>query len=230
MLRFKPLGEGLALAVCAAALSSGALAATITPGMYLLDNHPDGNAVPPPYGLRLDELYDVTSGHDIFSFDFAHPSSDMRLDYDSGAQTIDIYGTIYGGRDNGGAYAADAYLGVYTVSFRYDVGVGMVPGDDDVWANPAGGSNFGSILTPLGHSIPLADKSNGTFTFRLGDEDDDLGHRGHPGISGFGWLMAGGAMVSGDQDWLFTATLIPEPASLLLLAFGAPLLRRRVGR
>jgi len=26
------------------------------------------------------------------------------------------------------------------------------------------------------------------FSLRLGDEDDDLGHRDFPGISGWGWL------------------------------------------
>ena len=50
------------------------------------------------------------------------------------------------------------------------------------------------------------------FTFRFGDEDDDLGHRDHDGISGWGWLVhpdpdSGYVLTS---DWLFTAHDICE--------------------
>ncbi len=230
MNHLRPPRWGCALALSAGVLSGGAFAADIVSGTYQLHNHPDGNAVPPPYGLRLDELYDATGGHDIFTFDFDHPSSDVKLDYDYDAQTIAIYGHAYGGRDSGGGYFADPYLGVYEFSFLYDVGVGPVPGDDDVWADALSGSNLGSIESPTGDIFELSCKSNGEYNFRLGDENDDNGHRGFDGISGWGWLMVDGIDGPGDQDWLFTAELIPEPSSLMLLALGAGLLRRRSAR
>jgi hypothetical protein len=205
---------------------ASASAVTIDAGLYQLGNHPDGNAVPPPYGMKLDELVNVTGGHDIFTFDFEHAQSNMTLLYNNVAETITITGEAYGGRDNGGGYFNDAYLGVYTVSFLYDVNVGPAGGDDDIWVT-ANEQNFGTITLPDGSTVKdLADISAGGYSFRLGDEDDDAGHRGFAGISGWGWLSVDGVHVA-DQDWLFTATYIPEPATCLLLAGGGLLAVRR---
>lgn len=205
---------------------SFASAATIDAGLYQLGNHPDGNAVPPPYGMRLDELVDVTGGHDIFTFDFEHASSNMSLVYDNVGDTITISGTSYGGRDIGGAYAADAYQGVYTVSFLYDVSVSQVPGDDDIQVT-ANQQNFGTITLPDGTTVKdLSDIFMGGYSFRLGDEDDDLGHRGFPGISGWGWMDVDGVHVA-NMDWLFTATYIPEPATAMMLLIGGSLVAAR---
>ena len=226
-MRFRPsvLGFGAAL------LFGGAVqAATILPGTYQLHNHSDGLIDPPPYGLRLDELVDVTGGHDAFSFDFEHPSSDMKLVYDDINGTITIFGQTYGGRDIGAGYAADIYQGVYQVSFVYDMNVAPVPGDDDIWVTaPPDNLNSGTITLPGGAPIQLlSDVQQGGYTFRFGDEDNDLGHRGEPGISGWGWLDINGSHVD-YQDWLFTATYIPEPATGMLLIAGAAgmLIRRR---
>jgi len=204
-------------------------AATIVSGTYALANHPDGNAQPPQYGLRLDELYNATGSHDIYTFDFNHASSNMKMDVNLVANTIRIYGTTYGGRDIGGGYAVDLDAGAYTIDFLYNVGVSGVPGDDDVWANAASASNFGTITTARGDVIRLEDKSDGNYLFRLGDENNDAGHRGFAGISGWGWLThgpAGSAHVNAS-DWLFTATLIPAPSSLALLGLGGLVAGRR---
>ena len=71
----------------------------------------------------------------------------------------------------------------------------------------------------------LADISNGDYTFRLGDEDNDLGHRGFAGISGWGWLgisdSQNGPYVrnsAGSDDFLFTV-IVPAPLSGAM-AFG----------
>lgn len=214
------------------ALPGAARADLIQPGFYQLHNHPDGTEVPPPYGMRLDELVDVTGGHDVFTFDFDHAGSDMKLIYNSVASTITISGMAYGGRDAGGDYVNDVYLGLYAINFVYNVGVLPVPGDDDLYVVAPSGSNFGTIDGP--GAVPafaLSDKSGGDYTFRFGDENDDNGHRGfNPGISGWGWMMVDGRY-NPAMDWIFTAEYIriPEPASAIALGLGALLVavRRR---
>jgi len=216
------------LAVCAASAN----AATISSGLYRLHNHPDGNQVPPPYGARFDELYNATGGHDVFTLDFDHASSGMYMNVDLANAKILIYGTAFGGRDTGGSYAADGYLGLYTISFLYDIGVQAVPGDDDVWTSLAspGHVNFGSITTPLSDVIQLTDETDAGFSIRIGDEDNDLGHRGYPGISGWGWMSyvtPGGIVHVNDTDWIFTAELVPAPSALGLFGVGVLGLARR---
>ena len=222
-----------ALAVGASALfgtAGAANGATIDPGLYRLHNHPDGKINPPPYGARLDEIYDVTMDRDSFTLDFDHADSAVFLDYDG--SRIHIYGVARGGRDIGPDYAMDAYLGLWTIDFVYDTGLGLVPGDDDLYVVNGGmsGLNFGSVMTPIPDTFELSDKHDATlgYVFRLGDEDDDLGHRGFTGISGWGWFMIGDTFIIGADDWLFTAELVPTPGSGVLgLAAGAIVLARR---
>mgnify|MGYP001438217356 FL=1 len=207
-------------------LAVGASGVTIDTGTYSLHNHPDGNEVPPPYGARLDELFDVTAGLDVFTFDFDHATSAMFLEYDW--TSIHIYGHALGGRDIGGSYANDLYLGQYLFDFTYTLHVGIVPGDDDVYVSSDAGNNSGSVTTPGGAVIPLFDKSDGNHAFRFGDEDNDLGHRGFAGISGWGWLMAGDPNTYIESnDWLFTAELVPAPGTLGLAIGGMLLAGRR---
>ncbi len=219
----------LALSAIVAAMSAASAghAAMIEDGLYQLHNHPDGNAASPFYGMRLDELYNATGGHDIFTFDFDHVDSNMQMTIDG--TEIHIFGTVYGGRDTGSSYANDSYLGVYTVDFTYNMGVMTVPGDDDVWVDTTNNVNTGTIDTPLGDTIALEDeRGNYGYSIRIGDENNDNGHRGHDGISGWGWLNHGGHPHVAASDWLFTAELVPTPgAASLFAASGAMLIRRR---
>lgn len=213
----------------AAVCASSQAAVIVVPGLYQLHNHPDGSARPPLYGMRLDELYNATANHDIFTFDFDHAMSNMKMMITS--TSIHIYGQAYGGRDNGGTYAADVYAGVYSIDFTYSIGVSAKPGDDDWWVkypNPMM-QNSGTITTTLGHVINLVDKPQGDYYFRLGDEDNDAGHRGFSGISGWGWLNHGpsGSTHVDSSDWLFTAELIPTPGSFALLGLAGLVAVRR---
>jgi hypothetical protein len=218
------VGGGIAIAL----VSGSAHAAFLEQGIYQLHNHPDGSSNPPAYGMRIDGL-DGTNA--IFTLDFDHPDSDMVLVY-TGNQIV-ISGVSYGGRDTGASYANDAYLGLYEVEFVYTVGVGLVPGDDDAYVNAASGSNFGSMKLPSGTVIDLADKEGNPAegTFRFGDEDNDNGHRGFDGISGWGWFMSDDLAMTGQyRDFLFTAEYIgiPAPATALVLGpVGALVGRRR---
>jgi hypothetical protein len=208
-------------------LSSTASGAILASGTYPLANHPNGAIRPPNYGLRLDELVDVTPGvEDNFTFDFDHPSSNMQVTITS--TSIRIFGNTYGGRDIGGSYAADAYLGLYAVDFTYSVGVGVLGGDDDYQVTGANFANTGTITLPGGSPIALMSDYAGSFgySFQLGDEADDLGHQGAgPGtISGWGWLAVNGD-TSGAKDWLFT--VVPSPSALALLGMGGVMAGRR---
>lgn len=221
--------SGLALALAATTASAD----TILPGQYRLHNHPDGNVNPPPYGAKFTELLNATAGVDIFTLDFDNIQSAVFLTVNASSTQIHIFGTSWGGRDIGNAYDNDAYLGLYTLDFTYNIGVGGAPGDDDLWVNTAPHSNFGTITAPGGQVINLTDEKSGDYSFRFGDENDDNGHRGfNPGISGWGWMSYvrenGNFDHIPDTDWLFTATFdIPAPGSFALLGLGALGLTRR---
>ncbi len=192
----------------------------LTPGTYQLSNHPDANLEPPPYGLRLDELIDVTAGDDRFTFNFNpadNPGVGMFLDLidnGGGTFTIHIYGTAFGGLDVGGNYNP-MYTGLADIDFTY-TNATEVPGDGDLWVVGPAAVNSGTINF-MGNQIGLWDYPNEDgFTFRLGNEDDDMGHRDFPGISGWGWLNHGSPDTHFPQsDWLFT--IVPAPGAVGLL-------------
>ncbi|MCA9283509.1 MAG: hypothetical protein KDA30_15905, partial [Phycisphaerales bacterium] len=120
------------------------------------------------------------------------------------------------------------YRGIYTIDFTLDQGVMQVPGDDDVWVNTTNNVNTGSIMTPLGDEIALEDERGSYgYSLRLGDENNDLGHRGFNGISGWGWMNHGGLPHVASTDWLFTAELVPTPGAASLLGTAGLLLVRR---
>ncbi len=225
-LGFVVAGAGFLLA------TSFASAAVIAPGSYRLSNHPDGNQAPPYYGLRLDELFNLTSNHDVFTFDFNRAGTAMYLDYNG--SSIHIYGRAFGGRDTGSGYSS-TNSGFWDIDFTYATVV-PVPGDDDLWVTPPQTPNTGSIryntstsVNPVQNAtfaaagaIPLYDYPGSfPYTFRLGDENNDLGHRGFSGISGWGWLnhRVSNTHVSAS-DWLFTMNPVPLPGGVLLAALG----------
>ena len=107
--------------------------------------------------------------------------------------------------------------------------MGLAPGDDDIMV-VANMMNFGTITTPIGDTIDLTDKTDVSYSFRLGDENNDLGHRGFSGISGWGWLIHGppGSSHVVASDWLFTVgDLVPTPGSLAIFGIAAGALARR---
>ena len=226
------------LALAAAAVSAtllsvtapSARAAVLDPGQYILLNHP---SEPSAWGLRLDELHNVnTSQQDIFLFDFEHSSSLVVMDLTG--STIRISGQVYGGYWRLGiGYVEGVHRGVYTLDMFYDDGLREAIGDDDLVIDTLDNSNTGSIITPAGQTIPLYDeRGNEDYSLRVGDEDNDLGHRGFDGVSGWGWLNHGGNPALHRQvgDFLFAVgPLIPAPGAgvMVAIALGVLAMRRR---
>lgn len=210
----------LSAAVAAVTISGQAMAGSIDVGTYLLHNHPDGNQADPLYGLRLDELFDVSSGHDVFTFDFDHAGAQMLLDYDG--SSIHIHGRAFGGVDAGSGYSNNPdHTSWVTIDFTYDY-VTSVPWDDDVWAPRWAPQSHGTITwEDTGEEIDLWDFAGGhLYTFRFGDGNHDNGHRGFDGISGWGWLNHGDDPNHHvyASDWLFTAEMmvVPLPPAVLM--------------
>ena len=98
----------------------------------------------------------------------------------------------------------------------------LAAGDDDFIVTTPSSTNTGWIMFN-GSTIDLFDHANSDgFTFRLGNDDDDMGHRGFDGISGSGWLDHGeaGTYVPAS-DWLFT--VVPNAGTMALMAIAAAL-------
>ena len=190
---------------------SGA-SSSLTDGQYVLHNHPGNDMAPPGFGLRLDELFGGLKG---ITFDFDHPDSEVIMTLDGTFVTIE--GVVYGGHDVGSTYDP-ATAGLWDLYFQYDGVVHSVPGDDDLYVSDAKATMYPSegTISPqfdspwfsAGDEYDLSDKSDGAYSFRLGDEDDDNGYNGYDGISGWGWIMHGqnGNLSHAPiSDWLFTA-------------------------
>jgi uncharacterized repeat protein (TIGR01451 family) len=186
-------------------------------GIYQLHDHPDGNARSPLYGLRLDELF---GGFDTVTFSFDQGGADVTMEVDG--SNVTISGTVYGGRDTGSSYDSDN-SGLWDLYFRYTDALDPVSGDDDLFAEGWEAGKGQGAITPLfssayfdaGDVYDLRGHPSGGTSFRLGDEDNDNGHRSASDISGWGWLKHGqdGSFThTNASDWLFTARLETENA------------------
>lgn len=203
--------------VCTASLQASVIAT------YALHDHPDGNANPPSYGLRMDGLF----GGGVTTFSMDHfGDTTLQVFEEGGLFSIIIQGTLFGGETDG----AGGYLDgkAYDVYFEYTQGVsGTATGWDVQGASLA--SNTGSLTEQGGSPTDL---------FTITDSDDNsfiFQHDGHrlagddSTAVGRGWLTtnSNGAPIGGTQDWLFTAEMIPAPGGAVLFALVAGFGRRR---
>ncbi|MBW2725733.1 MAG: hypothetical protein JRE71_15230, partial [Deltaproteobacteria bacterium] len=186
-----------------------ASAAPIVADTWLtLESHPDGAISVPYYGLRLDGLEGDDS--EEYTFDFSDSRSDMRLYYDSTANTIQIKGHSWGGEDIGSVYRDGGTS--YQIEMLYE----QVMDLGSVLEVAPGGGNTGSI-SGGGITSTLVDVAGShSYSFRIADE-----HRG-AGPSGWGWVNHSGRDHVYSSDWLFVVgDPIPEPSGALLFAAGA---------
>ena len=190
-------------------------AESLAPGHYVLGDHPDGNAAEPFYGLRLDGLY-TGDASDIYTFSFEADEAHMEMWIDD--TSIVISGSVFGGKKSGTTWEGGGSL--YNVHFVYD-GWDLVSGDNDIFAQSGSGWILKDGLGQENQIDLVAYAGKHDYTFRFGDESDDMGHRGYDeGPSGWGWLNHSGWEHKSASDWLFIAHRVPEPSTLLLLSTG----------
>lgn len=215
-----------------------------------LADHPDGSASPPPYGLRIDNLFkkndaganlpggNARNGTTSFSFSAVVNNVAAAVftnvwddDMDGDADRIRIFGNAYGGRDTGAGYGVGA--GWYNLDFTYDLGIVEVPSvTDGGWRVQDGASrdagNRGTITALSGdysgESWGFSDKADDSgFTFNFLKN----GHRltqAQQNTLGDPFVGEGWVQldngVSGTQDWLFVTTCIPMPTPAMLAGAG----------
>lgn len=199
---------------------------------FNLDNHPDGNAQPPQYGLRLDYEGQINLFHfvDVMG----------TIDTDTGEFVImgtALHATGDANDFSGELWDIDATIQLDGSPFSQDV-------IDDLLATPP----------PTDFDLITGETEELTLTFLNDDGADnaddfngptdwvdhmgfnlDTEHRTTGVLEGFGWLRPVGENHTPEQDWLFIMTPkpqviegggedegepIPEPTSLALLGFG----------
>lgn len=197
------------VAVVATAVASLSSAAT-----FKLSDHPDGNAQPPIYGLRLDGLFGG-SGDVTFSFDTAQG---VFLTVAGGQITIS--GVVELVETSGSSPALGT---LFDVNFTYRDNVAA---DSTGWVvDPGDPDNNGTLVSQsdptLAFTLIDAPTTGNSFDFHpdgqriTGDSSTWVGD---------GWLdvfdSAGNQVNGSPQDWLFTGTLIPLPSAAGLAFAG----------
>ena len=187
--------------------------------IFVLHDHPDGIASPPPYALRIDDL--LGDGFWTFSFDYSDEteSAFVTLSHDASLGTIHIAGRAFGGR-----VADDEWVqgssGWIDIDFTYAVNVavkddcGELAGDD-FYVTSEDPSNNGTIsLDGWGGDqvFSFSDRSgeNNGCSFIFDNDEDSKGNAAiadNPALwSGSGWIQPG---ANGSRDWLFIGEQIP---------------------
>lgn len=207
-----------AFAVALLFASAGAVSADIV--NFRLHDHPRGEAVPPEYGLRLDDLFGPSSLPVTFSFDDGGAAVSMAVDL--ATKMIHITGTVYGGVDGGNSYVAPE---LFQLDMLYKFGVVGEPVNGwDVQSM----ANTGSItrISDM-RSWDLTTKLNGFGNaFEFHPDRFRLFPGDLPGVSwvGRGWLdTAKDPRPTRTRDFLFVATVVPLPTGTLVGGLGLAL-------
>lgn len=196
-----------------------ALPASAGVTLFNCHDHPNGQIVPPTYGLRLDYLLD--NGRYTFSFDYADGSGSagVTLTHDDVLGTVRIFGRAYGGKDIGGSWDPAA-RGWIDIDFTYTTNVtvrdncaGAAGNDVHVLSESALNAGTFTLDGWGGNQVfAFTDKADAGCSFNFDNDSDSKGNAGianNPAIwSADGWLMPG---VNGSRDWIFIAEMATVP-------------------
>ncbi|PCJ22590.1 MAG: hypothetical protein COA96_13965 [SAR86 cluster bacterium] len=223
-----------------------ALSPSVFAGVISFDvtNKAPGALANPDYGLRLDDLFtSPTNSNWTFSFDSSDGAS-VQMDVDTDNSTVRIYGTVFGGRDVGSAWDSGTTAS-WELDFLYSDGVTITDAVAGYWSLDYNADNYGSLKllddidldgdsnSDLDRYLGIGDYHGGDFVASAGpapqgpfvsawlentdgfiDNIDNLAGETYYRPNGGGCCM----------DFGFRADLqpesVPEPAPLLLLAFG----------
>lgn len=207
--------------ISAVLLGVAALPASAGVTVYQCHDHPNGQIIPPSYGLRIDYL--LGNGMYTFSFDYVDGSgtSNVMLTYDDMLGTIRIQGRAFGGKDIGGSWSATE-KGWIDIDFTYTTNLNV----RDNCGGAAGNDLYISTESALNAGTFHLDGWGGDQTFNFSDKsgddgcsfvfDNDWDSKGNstvannPAIwSAAGWLKPGD--VNGSRDWVFIAELMTVP-------------------
>ncbi|MEZ6234246.1 MAG: small multi-drug export protein [Phycisphaerales bacterium] len=223
--------------LCAAAVAAASLVGQASASQLLMQSrladHPDGNAAPPQYGLRIDNLFSQNNAGQALvggqsgttTFSFNAPGANVIIQVfddtnDNVADRVHISGVAYGGRDNGGSYGVGA--GFYAIDYTYTANVGTTA---EGWDAARAGATNGGTITALtgafaGESWSMTDKNSGNRSFHFESDNHRLGGSSLDNSDvyvGRGWHMLDNG-VMGTQDFLFVA--IPLPTTGMLAGAG----------
>ncbi|MEM9082645.1 MAG: hypothetical protein AAGB34_03535 [Planctomycetota bacterium] len=208
-----PLVVAAAMAVSAlASVGHAEVIKTLT-----MDNHPDGNAAPPFYGLRLDNIL----GSGTATFDIVDGT--LTVEDNGGDLSINIVTRVFGGTlDSSGGYIDGAF---YDIEYAYTQGIEAT---DKGWKVTGMHDGNSGLMSEVGGDtvIELGSKPNGSgLAFSIQANGHRLDNDTTTWV-GYGWLLP---VAGGAQDWLFTATdsNIPTPGSTALLATAGIIAARR---
>ncbi len=170
------------------------------------------------YGLRLEELINITNDVDSFTFDFDAPGASVFMDLT--ASTIHIYGTVFGGLNTEAGYDP-LQSGFWDLDFSYSTAFGTAHNDDDLIVAAAGaGLNSGSLKQLYGTNleITLRDSSAGhPYTLRLGDGQQETEEQATAEVTGTGWIDHDDSFELAEPNLSFKVAQVPEPKNYLIL-------------
>jgi hypothetical protein len=214
-----------------AASAQGALLAS-----YTLQDHPDGNINPPPYGLRFDDIFASAPfnrpGAATFSFN-AFDNVILSVFEDApGDYRITIGGTVFGGLDVGATYGFGA--GAYDLAFEYSAnvapsGTGWIVNSDSP-LNAGTLTSQGNADVPNGTVFSLQDEFGNPPGFSFAFLQDEHRLSGYPQAGqgyfvGRGWMEGHSGSVT--RDFLFIAVPTPGAGGALALGLALAGARRR---
>ncbi len=205
-------------ATAALVVASAAMAGGTT--YFRLFDHPDGNASPPGYGLRFDNLFSdngygaAAGGVTTFSF----VDVIMTVTDTGSSLSINIAGELFGGEDAGSSYGFGE--GAYELDFTYSVNVVADGTGYRVTADDA--ANAGTLTAVTGDAtgavFAMRDFMDPSFLFL--QDDHRLGGHSEAGEGfwvGRGWLADAAGDGSGTRDFLFIGEMLDGPPPIIPL-------------